>query len=328
MPLDLPCNASVSLGSVIVKACAYRPQDRYRTATEFKNALINEWNVLVQSGDNREIMSDAMRFGGNIDDKLRNTTNDMTANGHLVLDEYAQGTRLLEAQDSAHVQQAQYNINNVWQNSGDANMGYSNARSSKFCRMLSYPMNLAVGVLAVILFIQNGTVFYGYSATARIAMLILAVCALIADRNKYAVGIAVSALSLSYIASGLEQFLLEIYDGETITFLASGLLMFFGGIAIVTQREVRLGGTVCLCAVAIEWIYNIYQLINGSFYMTVWRIFVCIAAVTVFVWSYGYDSRDKAAGVRKILHIVTGVLSGAAGILCIARDIMLMQIFW
>ena len=40
-PFPLPCNASNALASVVLKACAFRPQDRFQTPTEMKNALLS-----------------------------------------------------------------------------------------------------------------------------------------------------------------------------------------------------------------------------------------------------------------------------------------------
>ncbi len=40
-PLPMPCNASVGLGNVILKACAFKPDDRYQNAEELLYALEN-----------------------------------------------------------------------------------------------------------------------------------------------------------------------------------------------------------------------------------------------------------------------------------------------
>ncbi|MBQ6583048.1 MAG: serine/threonine protein kinase, partial [Mogibacterium sp.] len=38
-PMPLPCNAQNALGEVVLKACAYRPEDRYQSAEELREAL-------------------------------------------------------------------------------------------------------------------------------------------------------------------------------------------------------------------------------------------------------------------------------------------------
>ncbi|MBQ2943204.1 MAG: serine/threonine protein kinase [Ruminococcus sp.] len=325
-PLIPPCNASASLGATIVKACAYRPQDRYQTATEFKNALIAEWNILVQSGDNREINSDAMRFGSNIDQQMQNTTNDMTANGRLVVDEYAQGTTVLDQSGpntafSYDGSTPSFDLQgNGSVHSGEVNVtvpaSYSTVKSSKLCRIFAWPLLVAVCVFAFILLFKNE--ISAVEKMVGFSLLGVGLTALISDRNKRAVGISVMSLSLSYVVEGLGELIGGgLQDGipvPAVISLLSGLLLLFGGVVILTQKEVRLGGSLCVYAVAIEWLFNIYQIINNSFSIELWHIFYGIAAVSVFVWAYGYKSDEKATGVKKILHIVTYVLAAAVAV--------------
>ena len=318
-PLTPPCNAGASLGAAIVKACAYRPQDRYQTATEFKNALIAEWNVLAQSGDNREISSDAMHFENNMAQNLQNTTNDMTANGRIVVDEYSQGTTVLD-QSGANTPFCQadtasaYGGNNTY--SGEVNVAvpgsYSTSKSNKVCRFLAYPMALAVCVLAFILMFRDG--ISAVEQMVSIALLGIGASILLTDTNRIAVGASVLSLSLSYIVEGLTVIIGGLQDGvpiPAVISLLSGLLLLFGGIVILTQKEVRFGGSLCIYSLAIEWLYNIYQIINKSFAVELWHIFYGIAAVAVFIWSYGYKSDEKITGIKKILHIITYILAAA-----------------
>lgn len=328
LPMALPCNASASLGAAIVKACAFRSEDRYQSATEFKNALIAEWNVLIQSGDNREIKSDAMRFGSNMDERLKSTTNDMTANGRLVVDEFAQGTTVLDqsGENSYYVpdpvsgtgvsEQPNVNSRVVLPQTDD---NYTMAKSNKACRILAYPLNLATCILALILLFQNGA--STLVQTTSVAMLGLGLCALIADRNKRAVGIALSSLSFGYIIEGLSVLLSGIHSElpiQAFVIIVSGLLLLCGGISITAQGETRLGGSLCVMAIAVEWAYNLYQLANGDFSTVLWHIFVGISAIAVCVWSYGYDSRDKAVGVQKLFHVVTYVLSAVIAVMSVS----------
>ena len=325
VPLTPPCNASASLGATIIKACSYRPQDRYQTATEFKNALIAEWNVLVQSGDNREIKSDAMRFGSNMDQKMQNTTNDMTANGRLVVDEYAQGTTVLDQTggngayvpvDTTPAYEPQ-NQNNTY--SGEINVtvptSYSTAKSNKVCRILAWPMALAVCVLAFVLMFKDGISLVEQMVS--ISLLGIGLSVLLTDTNRRAVGISVAALSISYVVEGLTVLIGGLQEGipvPAVISLLSGLLLLFGGVVILTQKEVRFGGSLCVYALAVEWLFNIYQIINKSFEFDMWHIFYGIAAVAVFIWSYGYKSDEEITGVKKMLHIVTYILAAVVAI--------------
>lgn len=319
VPLTPPCNASASLGAAIIKACAYNPQERYQTATEFKNALIAEWNVLVQSGENREIQSDAMRFGIDLDQKLRNTTNDMTAHGRVVVEEYAQGTTVLD-QNSANawtysggtssVQQSNAPSNNNYTARAYASTPYSTAKSNKACRIMAWPLALAVCVLGFVLIFQNKISMLEQMVS--VSLLGIGLTILIADRNKLAVGISTICLSIGYIIQGLAMVMDELKYGlsvPAVVYLLSGLLMLFGGIVIISQKEVRFGGSLSLYAVIVEWLFHIYQMINRDFSVKVWHIFYGVAAISVFFWAYGYRRDDKPVGLKKILHIVTYVLA-------------------
>ena len=323
VPLTPPCNASASLGATIVKACAYNPQDRFQTATEFKNALIAEWNVLIQSGENREIQSDAMRFGINLDQRMQNTTNDMTMNGRLVVDEYAQGTTVLD-QTGANTsfapygfasEQPQEQLNNSYPGQINVPSSYSSAKSNKACRILAWPLALAVCVLGFVLMFKDGISLL--EKMVSISLLGIGLTIIIADRNKFSVGISVAALSMGYIIEGLAVLVGGLQEGipvPAIISLLSGLLMLFGGVVIISQREVRFGGSLNLYAVVVEWLFYIYQMINKSFSVETWHIFFGIAAVSVFVWSYGHNSGDKPAGIKKIFHIVTYVLAAVVAV--------------
>ena len=327
VPLTPPCNAGASLGAVILKACAYRMQDRYQTATEFKNALIAEWNLLVQSGDNREITSDAMRFGGNIDQRLQSTTNDMTANGRLVVDEYSHGTTVLNQTGNSYASAPMYeqqSQNNLYSNEINLSVptAYSTAKSNKLCRILAWPMALAVCVLAFVL--MFGKELSVVEQMLSISMLGVGATVLLADTNRRAVGICVAALSIPYIVVGLVALIGSLQTGITVSavvLLLSGLLLLFGGIVILTQKEVRFGGSLCVYALAVEWLFNIYQIINNSFTVELAQIFYGITAVAVFIWAYGYSSDEEITGIKKILHIVTYVFAAVVAIQAIIFSI-------
>lgn len=56
-PIPNPCNASGRLAEIVLKACAYNPEDRYDSAVDFKNALQSilygesEANIIYPNGD-------------------------------------------------------------------------------------------------------------------------------------------------------------------------------------------------------------------------------------------------------------------------------------
>ncbi len=321
--LPPPCNAGASLAAVIAKACAYRPQDRYRTAGEFKNALIGEWNVLVQSGDNREIRSDALRFCGSAEQRFQNTTNDMTANGHLVVEEYEQETTVLNRSgenpyapaygSSAPCEVSAGSGAYSQTNGGDAPITYGTSKSNRACRIIAYPMALAVCVLAAILIFGKSS--GSADRAVGFSLLGIGLSVLLADTCKLAVGLSAASLSLPYIAEGLSVLLGGIRDTipvPAVISLLAGVLMLFAGIVTVAQREVRFGGTLCLYSLAVEALFNAYKMINGSASFEMRHIFCGVAAVAVFVWAYGYKSGERTVGIKKIFGAAASVISAAA----------------
>jgi len=96
------------------------------------------------------------------------------------------------------------------------------------------------------------------------------------------------------------------------------LLMLFGGIVILSQREVRFGGSLCLYAVIAEWLFHIYQMANDSFQVETWHIYYGIAAACVFIWAYGYKSDDKPTGLARILHLAAYAVAAVVLVQAIA----------
>jgi len=312
VPIPPPCNANPSLAAAIVKACAYNPQERYATATEFKNALIAEWNLIAQSGDNRGIAVEPMQYGGTAQRQFVNTTNDMTAHGRLVVDGYSDETSVLDDSMSYY----QDNGNYYGQEYGDtySNGYYSRSKSNKVCRILAFPFFAAVCVLGIILMAISKEFISGLIG---VGVLSVGTIGLVCDRNKIAMGICAAALAVPYICLGTHALISGVTGKEIVTyivFLLSGLLLLFGGISILSQKEVRFGGSLCVYAVAVEWIYNIYNAVNGAFSVELAQIAYGISAFTLLLWSYGYKSDYIPSGVVKALKIVGYVLSGIAAL--------------
>ena len=325
VPLTPPCNASMSLGATILKACAYWPQERYQSATEFKNALIAEWNTLVQSRDNREIASDAMRFSNNLEQQFQSTTNDMTANGRLVVEEYDQGTTVLTPEMMSYntISASQDGTYAPVENNKDIFKGninvaiptaYSKSKSSKLCRVLAWPLAITTGILGLVLLFQNAQV---PEKSFSFALIGISLSILLSDRSKIAIALCTISLSLPYITDGLSVLLNGLQDEMpvfAVIEIVSGLLALFSGIVTVSQKEVRFGGSLCVYAIVIEWAYNIYCLINGDASFEMWHISFGIAVLSVFVWSYGYKSDESLDGIKKILGFVTLAISGIVGL--------------
>lgn len=306
-PLPPPCNANQSLGAVIVKACAYNPRERYQTATEFKNALINEWNFLIQSGDNRGIKPDAMHYNTDIEANLRNTTNDMTANGRVVVSNFNNDTyqQIPSVTDSNELNYTGYTVPD------DSSYG---KKSNKIFKILSIPIAVIVAVLGAMIVARSSVDF-----PQGIAMIALSAIILLCNKNNKAVGITLLALALpSVIIGGTD--LLDSFSFPSLLSLVSFLLMLLGGISITFQKEARLGGSLCIYSIAITWLFNLYLIINDNYEFNV-SLFISIAALLVVVWSLGFN--EKASAQKNlILLILTLIISISVFIFSLSRGIM------
>ena len=296
-PVTPPCNANPSLGAVIAKACSYLPQDRYQTATEFKNALIAEWNMLVQYGN-----APAGTPQGQIDPDSTLVENDMPQpNNYPQTGNYPQ-------QDQGE----------------DVSLpdAYSTAKSNKICRVLSWPLAVALCVLGGIMLPVGGVVQW-----TGISMLAIGVTLLLADHNRFSVGAGAIALSLPYLLEGLDGFLAGIsgsFPISSVVVLLSGALMLFGGFVILTQREVRFGGSLCLYALVAEWLFQIYGLLNQGASLELMHIYWSIAAFTLFMWSYGYNSDEQPQGFKKVLYFAAFLPAVAAVVVSVVRVLELI----
>ncbi len=321
----LPCNASQSLGRVILKACAYNPHERYQNATEFKNDLIDEWNVLVQSGENREIKSISNSFSNGMDPRHQNTTNDMTSNGRVVIDGgttvlsdgttvLSEGTTVLNNETTVLESQSQYlnyNQENFWQGTNDTNGKKTNtpnsnippvninAKSNKVCKILAYPLAI---IMCVVWFVINP--YYYSSPYTFVPAVALGVTILFAGNNKRVIGSCLALIALPLVYNCIEAFFIAIqfsFSIDVTLSLLTYLLMLFAGIVIFFQKEVRFGGTLCiysLVLMAIQMIFKFRFSLNSM---------VCFGALllAVFFWSYGYKSDKEIKGAAKIIHIAS-----------------------
>lgn len=309
--VPLPCNASYSLGQAIVKACAYNPWERYQTASEFKNALLQEWNVLVQTGDNSGVMPNGQYYAGS-DAYANNLTHGMTSEGTVVVSNYG-GTTVLNQ-----------NMSDVY---GYTDQSYSGQgylpqsvqqpraeRSSKLCRFLAFPLSIVACVLAVLLL--TGDEWSELSRIIGHLSICMGVLVLVAGTNRVAMGISLSSLSLTYIMYGLFLLLGQIQETipvEGVVYLLSGVLMLFGGIVAITQKEIRLSGTMCIYAAVVQWIYVLYHVLNNAVIGGgMDRIMTTAVALLTFAWSYGYDSDAELSGIRKILHFAAYAIAAVA----------------
>lgn len=312
-----PCNASASLSAVILKACAYRPEDRYQTATEFKNALILEWNSIAQSGENKEINTDVLHFDNNVEQKLQRTTNDMTANGRVLVNEYNQDTDAFN--NSGYVNNESASMSYSEQIAVELPVSYPRTKSSKICRVLAI-------IMAVVLCGMCGWMLYYFRyfppvhSELTIFALGAAICVLLSDKNKIAVGISLVPFALLYILYGLNDIPYVLFHWDfpslygvnlvfTIVYIISGMLLLFGSIVIITQKEVKLGGSLCAASFAIELIAIIYLSLNDNGGASWPHIPYLTAIFMIFIWAYGYKKEEHKNAFKIIMQILSYIVS-------------------
>lgn len=324
----LPCNASASLGNVIVKACAFRPEDRYQNATDFKNALLREWSLLSQNGANAGVavaVNSQPVYPENL--KPENTTNDMTVNGKLLVDELSEGTTVLTSDEAIGYSP------NVYQNGGNNSLSQTAEdnlskdrkklkkniqKSSKLCRLISIPVAV---IMLLVVFIETADSSMDIGTFFVVAGTLLTV---IIGTNRIATGISAMFVPLMEIVDILfTERINDVlsFDIMTILFLVSFLLGLFGDVSMFLQKEARFGGTLNLYGMVVFIAAMIFRVVSVG---TVWllsdikqiTLFV-IMPVLLFLWSYGYKSKTEKKLVDKILQLIPffgTVVSAFAGL--------------
>ncbi len=303
-----PCNANHSLGAVILKACAYNPYERYRTATEFKNALINEWTLIQQSGFNPPIGIQGSTASVSSVQKER-TTNDMTANGRIVMDEYSRpATDFGSSEDFNNLNNYSQNVDNSIY-SGNGSMGmpgvYGKSKFSKLAHIAAIPLSAAAIVFALICTGRFQGMAMGILSCVSVIMTAAAV--LLGGSNKKAVGMGTVSLSLPLILpSGAELFtrLQEGFPVDAVITLVAGLFLLFSGIVLLTQKEAKFGGSLCFYGTLIQLVYDIYLIAVTKASPDFSHLILLPLALSVFMWASGYDREADISGIKKVLHLI------------------------
>ncbi len=292
---DIP-QISPSLNYILKKACAFVPENRYYSATEFKNDLIAEMQGVYSYGyGEATIAQNPTDIGAGR--SLDSTTNDMLSQGTVVVN----GTED-PSSDGRNQQDFYYPENSSSGKSGFspvAGVGYI-AKTSVFCRFAAIPAALAMFILIVI-------IGQGYQVTvSALAFLIM-----IVSRNKYALGIGAAAFAVMETIStlsGVEDFELSVSIVPVILKLVGAFLIVLGGITMMRQKEVRFSGMLCLYGF-VAFVISAFIgsdsnfLLAGSYFAD---------GIAVFLWSYGYDSTFKPETVfQKVLYYASFALAAA-----------------
>ncbi len=310
VPLPFPYNASPDLANVILKACAYNPAERYQTATEFKNALITEWNRIHQTGTNFIIgnTGDANAFSGQ-----RGTTNDMTCNGKIVANGKSAG-------DGAYNYYDKPVDNSIYSGKGSFGMPgiYGEKKGNKIARIISVVMAV------VAIFLSTYAVKIGsadaFSIVAWICCLSVSVIAIASGCNKKAIGICQICLSSVFLIPSAQSMfgtLNEDFPVGSLILFVCGLLVLFGGVVKIAQKVDRFSASLGIYAAVIYIVYNIYLAINGSLYLDMGYVASMVTILTSSVWSFGSSHKTDMSTVEKIIHIGTYIIAAITIVLSI-----------
>lgn len=307
--IPLPVNADSSLGHVVLKACAYNPAERYQTATEFKNALLVEWNRLQQMGtvmNNQRVNVGAVN-NGSLNDR---TIIDMTNNGTVVASEFQQNESFTNYPVQMTVD------NSIYSGKGSRGMPglYGKSGPSKLARIVSIPLAIVSAVLGMMVFSAADN---NLGKATAICSIVIALIALVSDYNKRAIGMCLSLLSGTYLIPSAFELFGKLNEGlpiEALILFISGLLILFAGFVKIVQKEDRLSGALCIYSFLIFALYNIYGAINKIFDFNMLNISVSVTAITVAVWSFGYNRDAELNSVKKIIHIATYIIGVVASV--------------
>ncbi len=310
VPLPLPYNASPDLASVILKACSYNPAERYQTATEFKNALITEWNRIHQTGTNFVIgnTGDRNAFSGQ-----RGTTNDMSRNGRVVAGGISDGN----GNDVYNTKPVDRSIF-----SGKGRFGmpgiYGEKKGNKIARIAASVMAVLTAGLSVKAAIE------GSGEHLEIGLLIcclaVSVIVICSAYNKRAIGICQFFLASFFLipsAEGMFGTHNEVFPVESLVFFVCGLLVLFGGIVKIMQKTDKFSATLGLYAIVIYLLYSGYLALNGRLHLESEYVASMLTILTVSVWTFGSSEKSDMNTVEKIIHIVAYIIAAVVAVISV-----------
>lgn len=281
-----------NINYILQKACAFNPEERYASASEFKNDLIGELNNILYYGTNEMTINNQCGLAESYD-SYNNTTNDMTSHGQVMYDEnVSENSLYIDSDESAYG-------NFVANQKSLDNKKRSLHKTSKICRYIAIPIAVAA---FVILLIDHAISTNIFEAVAVLSILFI-------GRNRRTVGIAIAANAVFNIIGCFTYG--EMPEIEIIVLSVSGFLCFLGGVSMILQKEVRLGGVLILYGGLISVIYRFIESdISSSLFG------VMAFSLSVLFWAYGYDSNWlHDTTVKKIGYIFSYILVAAGAVI-------------
>lgn len=287
-----------SLNYILQKACAFNPNDRYYSASEFKNDILEELNNILNYGYPDATISSAPYYD-NRQNPLESTTNDMTSQGTVM---YDAGSMFEQSYSGS----GESPYGNYYADNAAKKRRKNLPKTNKACRFWAIP--LALITTAVLLF---GV----YENSRLIPFIAIGVMIMLVSKNRFAMGCSVVAVGAS-LAIELITYV------QTVVGLILGIcvsaMYLFGGLSMILQKEVRLGATLCLYG---GIAYAIYNLINDS-YAGIYCWLPILFGLAILLWAYGYDSKFVVQKTKdKIIYYSSygiaaiGIVAGAVAVI-------------
>lgn len=306
-----------SLNYILQKACAFNPNDRYYSASEFKNDILEELNNILNYGYQDATISSTPYYNDR-NNPLESTTNDMTSQGKVMYDAGSMSEQNYSG--SGESPYGNYYADNAVKK-GKKNL----PKTNKACRFWAIPFAIASIVTSGILLSFDGS-FSDIVIGIFIVFAIAEAMIITIGKNRIAMGLCLVTLS---VLSTINAIRCELYLFGMIVIFLSALLCFFGGLSMILQKEVRLGGVLCLysgiinsVALALTTVDNFIGFYFDAYVDTLYVITPVLSGISVLLWSYGYDSRFVAQSTKdKIIHYSSygiaaiGIVAGAVSVI-------------
>lgn len=301
--LNPPCNASPTLGSIVLKACAFNPQDRYQSASQMKADLLNEWNYLAQSNANVPLCNH-QETGDVLNNIPKKPTNEMSADGQVLYQNYQTQHFSSDKENEGYLQQVgdYFDIGEVQINS-----------KSKIARIISF----IIGAGALVFSLVCLTKAFDPLNFAIIVSSISAVFGiLLSNESKLPIGISMVSMSVPMVLCGVARLIQDAQSSMTVTSVAlilMSILTVLGGVTIIFQSDVKFGTSLCLYSMLVEFAYLVYTFVSDNKYdafIGLYSVANCMIIQSgVYAWGLGFDKNREIQGSAKIRFIVSFVIS-------------------
>lgn len=299
-----------SLNYILQKACAFNPNDRYYSASEFKNDILEELNNILNYGYPDATISSAPYYD-NRQNPLESTTNDMTSQGTVM---YDAGSMFEQSYSGS----GESPYGNYYADNAAKKRRKNLPKTNKACRFWAIPLAIAMIVLSLDSKYNGGFIASDYMSFFAIGVMITLIC-----KNRFAMGISIITTA---VMMAVNVFWCRNTAVMYLFGISTVLMYFFSGLSMILQKEVRFGGALSLYGGIMYSIYNILLIYNyGSYYLgthTSYSIAPILFGITILLWSYGYDSKFVVQKTKDKIIYYSSYGIAAIGIVAVAVSVI------